>query len=111
MPSCIASPTFHFWKAHRIFVRMAGLVLIRQRPSTAGGITFVALEDETGQENLIIKRDVWERFYKIARTAAAFIAHGRLQKSDETDTEIIHVIVSKLENLSVAICLRSRDVH
>ena len=63
------------------FVRVAGVVLMRQRPSTAGGITFVTLEDETGQANLIIKRDVWERFYKIARTAAAFIAHGRLQKS------------------------------
>ncbi|MCI0350877.1 MAG: error-prone DNA polymerase, partial [Acidobacteriales bacterium] len=95
------------------FVRVAGLVLLRQRPSTAGGITFVTLEDETGQANLIIKRDVWERFYKVARTAAAFIAHGRLQKHNNTDAdnEIIHIIVSKLENLSVSLRTRSRDFH
>jgi len=89
------------------FVRVAGLVLLRQRPSTARGITFVTLEDETGQANLIIKQDVWERFYKVARTATAFIAHGRLQKHGE----IIHVIVSKLENMAAAVRSRSRDFH
>jgi error-prone DNA polymerase len=93
------------------FVRVAGLVLMRQRPSTARGITFVTLEDETGQVNLIIKPDVWERFYKVARTAAALIAHGRLQKHGETGHEIIHVVVSKLENMAVAVRPRSRDFH
>ena len=44
------------------FVRVAGLVLVRQRPGTAKGITFVTLEDETGVANLIIRMDVWERF-------------------------------------------------
>jgi error-prone DNA polymerase len=89
------------------FIRVAGLVLLRQRPSTAKGITFVTLEDETGQINLIVKPDVWERFYKVARTAAAFIAHGRLQKH----REIIHLMVSKLENMAVAVNPRSRDFH
>ena len=84
---------------------------MRQRPSTAKGITFVTLEDETGQVNLIIKRDVWEQFYKVARTATAFIAHGRLQKHGEDGNEVIHVLVSKLENLAVAVSLRSRDFH
>jgi error-prone DNA polymerase len=89
------------------FVRVAGLVLLRQRPSTAKGITFVTLEDETGQANLIVKPDVWERFYKVARTAPAFIAHGRLQNH----LKIVHVVVSKLENLVVAVNPRSRDFH
>ncbi|HIQ21721.1 MAG TPA: error-prone DNA polymerase, partial [Planctomycetes bacterium] len=40
-------------------VRVAGIVLVRQRPGTAGGITFVTLEDETGQANLIVRPDVW----------------------------------------------------
>ena len=89
------------------FVRVAGLVLVRQRPGTARGITFVTLEDETGQANLIIKPDVWERFYKVARTAAAFIAHGRLQIHES----IIHVLVSKLENMAIAVRSQSRDFH
>jgi error-prone DNA polymerase len=93
------------------WVRVAGIVLMRQRPSTARGITFVTIEDETGQVNLIIKPDVWERFYKIARTAAAFIASGRLQKHGERGHEIIHVVVSKLENMAVAVRTKSRDFH
>lgn len=92
------------------FVRVAGLVLVRQRPGTAKGITFVTLEDETGTANLIVRMEVWERFYQVARTAPGFIAHGRLQKHKE----IIHVLVSKLENLSNALRetrLSSRDFH
>ena len=68
---------------------------MRQRPSTAKGITFVTIEDETGAANLIVRMDVWERFYHVARTASAFIATGRLQKHQE----VIHVLVTKLENL------------
>ena len=87
------------------FVRVAGLVLVRQRPSTAHGITFVTLEDETGTANLIIRMDVWERFYKVARTASAFIAHGRLQNQNE----VVHVLVTKLENMAIALSSQSRD--
>ena len=77
-------------------MRTAGLVLVRQRPSTAKGITFVTLEDETGVANLIIKMDVWEKFYTVARTAPAFIASGRLQNQQG----VVHVLVSRLENLN-----------
>jgi error-prone DNA polymerase len=88
------------------FVRVAGLVLVRQRPGTAKGITFVTVEDETGTANLIIRMDVWERFYRIARTAPAFIASGRLQNQQG----VIHVLVSRLENLNDAVNdLRSRS--
>jgi error-prone DNA polymerase len=93
------------------FIRVAGLVLLRQRPGTAGGIIFVTLEDETGQANLVIKKDVWKRFYKVARTAKAFVAHGRLQKSGEHGNEVIHLVVSKLEDLMVTVRTRSRDFH
>src|SRR5206468_1443381 len=43
-------------------VKVAGLVLLRQRPGSAKGITFVTLEDETGHVNLVIRPDVWERY-------------------------------------------------
>jgi error-prone DNA polymerase len=94
----------------KVFVRVAGIVLVRQRPGTAKGITFVTIEDETGPINLIIKMDVWNKFYKIARTASGYVAHGKLQNYKG----VIHVLVSKLENLPKAIAsidVKSRDFH
>lgn len=92
------------------FVRVAGLVLVRQRPSTARGITFVTLEDETGVCNLIIRPEIWERFYQVARTAPSLIASGRLQNQQS----VIHVLVSKLESLAGQLGemkSQSRDFH
>ncbi|WP_425614343.1 error-prone DNA polymerase [Anatilimnocola sp. NA78] len=92
------------------FVRVAGLVLVRQRPSTAKGITFVTLEDETGVANLIIKVDVWERYYQVARTASSLIASGRLQHQKG----VIHVLVAKMEHLAGRVGemkSQSRDFH
>ena len=95
---------------HGTYVRVAGIVLVRQRPGTAKGITFVTIEDETGQINLIIRLDTWEKYYRVARTAPGYIAHGRLQNHKG----IIHVLVSRLENLSEslqAMNLNARNFH
>jgi error-prone DNA polymerase len=94
--------------SHQRYVRVAGLVLLRQRPSTAKGITFVTLEDETGTINLVVHQAVWDRFYGIARTSPAWLAQGRLQRKDS----VIHVVVSRLEDLSqqlAGVSPRSRD--
>jgi len=91
-------------------VSVAGVVLVRQRPGTAKGITFVTLEDETGTANLIIRQDVWQKFYRVARTATALVARGRLQRQ----AEVIHVLVTKLEDLSEMLRgmgSQSRDFH
>jgi error-prone DNA polymerase len=91
-------------------LRVAGVVLMRQRPSTAKGITFITLEDETGVVNLIVRPDVWERHHRVARTAIAMIAHGRLQHQHE----VIHVLVSRLEDLSDSVAeleTQTRDFH
>ena len=77
-------------------VRVAGLVLLRQRPSTAKGITFVTLEDETGTANLVLHQRVWERYYTIARRSPAWIVSGKLEHSGD----VIHVVVNRLEDLS-----------
>ena len=77
-------------------VRVAGIVLVRQRPGTAKGITFVTLEDETGQANLIIRPDVWTRFRPAARGATLMLVHGRLQR----EGRVIHVLVTKIVDLS-----------
>ena len=90
-------------------VRVAGLVLLRQRPGTAKGITFVTLEDETGTVNLVVHQHTWDRYYRIARRAPAWIAHGHIQTTRENRSRpIIHVVVSRLEALAEQ--LRQLDV-
>ncbi len=90
--------------------RVAGLVLSRQRPATAKGITFMTLEDETGTTNLIIRPQVWERFSRVARRAGAIIATGLLQRQED----VIHLIVDRFEDLTSQLPdlgHRSRDFH
>jgi error-prone DNA polymerase len=91
-------------------VKVAGLTLMRQRPGTASGITFVTLEDETGFANLIVRPEIWDRYHHAARTATAMLAYGWLQRQDN----VIHVLVTRLENLSHRIedlGVSSRDFH
>jgi len=77
-------------------VKVAGLTIMRQRPGTASGITFVTLEDETGFANLIVRPEIWERYHAAARTATAMLAHGRLQRQEN----VIHVLVTRMDDLS-----------
>jgi error-prone DNA polymerase len=81
---------------HQRFVQTAGLVLFRQRPSTAKGITFMTIEDETGIANLVVHPNTWERFHKVARMSNTLLVEGRLERHET----IIHVIVSRMEDLS-----------
>jgi error-prone DNA polymerase len=76
--------------------RVAGLVLLRQRPSTAKGITFMTIEDETGTTNLVVHVNVWERFRRVARSAGALIVRGLLQRQHG----IIHLVVDKMDDLT-----------
>jgi error-prone DNA polymerase len=80
-------------------IRVAGIVLVRQRPSTAKGITFVTLEDETGTANLIVRPAVWSRYRRAALGATLLLAEGQLQRHGL----VIHVLVQRLENLSARI--------
>src|SRR5690606_39569802 len=54
-------------------VRVAGVVTHRQRPDTASGVIFFNLEDKTGQLNVIVLPEVWERYRPVARKAAALV--------------------------------------
>ena len=74
---------------------VAGLVLGRQRPATAGGITFITIEDESGIGNLILHANTTNRFRKIANSAAALIARGRVERNDG----VTHLIVDRLQVL------------
>ncbi len=75
-------------------VAVAGVVLLRQRPGTAKGITFVTLEDETGATNLIVHPRTWERYYRTAKRSPAWVVRGELQHSPEG---ILHVVVARIE--------------
>ncbi len=89
-------------------VIVAGLVLLRQRPGTAKGITFVTLEDETGTVNLVVHQHIWDRYYRVARGAPAWIVHGRVQTAPGNYAPVIHVVVNRLEALAEQ--LRQLDV-
>ncbi|MFO1063793.1 MAG: OB-fold nucleic acid binding domain-containing protein [Pirellulales bacterium] len=93
-----------------VFVRVAGLVVLRQRPGTAKGITFVTLEDESGSMNLVLRPDVWDRHYNVARTSNAWLVTGVLENREG----VIHVVVGRLDDLSKHVSglqVRSRDFH
>lgn len=91
----VAAEELASWPADRR-VRVAGLVLMRQRPQTAAGVTFVTLEDETGIANLVVYPAVWKRFRATARFASVLMASGRLQR----EGDIIHVVCDRLEDVS-----------
>jgi error-prone DNA polymerase len=97
-------------KPDKTTIRVAGLVLVRQRPATAKGTIFITLEDETGVANLVVWPRVWERYRKVARQAVALLCQGRIERAGQ----VIHVIADKLEDLTDSlrqIAVRSRDFH
>jgi error-prone DNA polymerase len=62
-------------------VRVGGVVTHRQRPPTAGGVTFISLEDETGLVNVVVPEIVWKRHRRVAREAGALVIRGMLERS------------------------------
>ena len=91
-------------------VRVAGLILLRQKPSTAKGIVFATMEDETGSINLVIFNAVWERFFRIARTSNAWLVDGKLENREG----VIHVVAGRITDLSEEVSglsISSRDFH
>ena len=91
-------------------VRTAGLVITRQRPGSAQGVTFVTLEDETGYVNLIVWRDVAERQRQPLIASRLMGVSGQLQ----LEGEVMHVIAHRLADLSRwlgKVAAPSRDFH
>ena len=86
-------------------VLVGGVVTHRQRPATAGGTTFLNLEDETGLVNVICSRGVWARYRRVARSAAALLVRGRLERAEG----VINVIADQIRPLPLPAATRSRD--
>ena len=76
-------------------VTIAGLVVARQRPATAHGVTFMLLEDELGTINLVVAPHVYARHRLIVRTEPFVLAQGRL----ECRSGVINVVVKSLRAL------------
>lgn len=97
-------------RAHGDELEYVGMVICRQRPGTASGVTFFTLEDETGFVNLVVWKQVFDRHAALAKTATLLGVSGQIQKADG----VIHLIAKSLwaPDLSLAEhAQRSRDFH
>lgn len=79
-----------------IYVKVAGLVLVRQRPQTASGVCFMTIEDETGKVNVVIFQKLFDRFRKEILQSKLIMVEGVLQKQGQ----VIHVIVKRCFNFN-----------
>jgi len=86
-------------------VLVGGVVTHWQRPATASGTTFLNLEDETGMVNVICSKGVWTHYRRVARTAAALIVRGRLER----EQGVVNVVAERLERLPLGLRKSSRD--
>ena len=77
-------------------VRVAGLVLVRQRPGSARGAIFATLEDETGVANVIVRPPVFERYRRIVLGARLLEAEGRVER----EGIVVHVLAKHLVDRS-----------
>jgi len=77
-------------------IKVAGLVLVRQKPETAKGVCFMTIEDETGFANLVIFSTLFEKNRKEILQSKLIMVQGKLQ----IEGAVIHVIVSAVYNIS-----------
>jgi len=84
-------------RADGAWLRVAGVVLVRQRPGNGKAI-FITLEDETGICNLVVWASLFEKFRREVMASRLLEAVGRLQKSDEG---VIHLMVHRLVDRTI----------
>jgi error-prone DNA polymerase len=87
-------------------VQVGGAITHRQRPATAGGITFLNLEDETGMLNIICSIGLWRRYNSVVRHSPALLIRGILERGDGGVTSLL---ADQLDILSLSIAHTSRD--
>ncbi len=101
-------------------LRTAGIVLVRQRPGSAGGVVFATIEDETGIANIVVWPAIIEQFRRALIASSLLEVEGRIQRSREG---IVHLVADRLTDRSALLALldaageagphlpRSRDFH
>lgn len=91
-------------------VRLAGLVLVRQRPGSAKGVVFLTLEDEFGQANVVILPPVLARFRTAIVTARLMVVEGVVERQDYGAVPIIHLVAKRVFDRSDLLAtLRARQ--
>ena len=73
-------------------VKIAGVVLVRQRPGSARGVVFMTLEDETGVANAVVWAKTLERYRRVVMGARLILIEGQVQRHED----IIHVVSARL---------------
>ncbi|MGC0365130.1 error-prone DNA polymerase [Rhodococcus sp. 27YEA15] len=86
-------------------VLVGGAVTHRQRPATAGGVTFVNLEDETGMVNVVCSVGLWAKYRTLANTAPALLIRGKVQNAEGAVT----VVADHMQLMDLRVSSRSRD--
>jgi error-prone DNA polymerase len=79
------------------WAKVAGVVLVRQRPGSAKGVIFMTIEDETGIANIVVWPKVLARYRKEIMAARLVLIEGRIQKSPEG---VVHLVASRLHDRS-----------
>ncbi len=91
-----------------VWVRVAGWVIVRQRPGTAKGFLFLSMEDETGIANIIVTPDIFDRNRVVLVNQPLLLIEGPLQNQDN----VIHVRARRIQSLSYAMAAAaSHDFH
>jgi len=97
-------------RRHGSRVKVAGIVLVRQRPGTASGIVFMTLEDETGVVNLIVRPAIYERWRAAARHASLLEAEGYVERQGQVQ-HLLAIRLTDLTNVLTGYVFHSRDFH
>ncbi|MGO2721832.1 MAG: OB-fold nucleic acid binding domain-containing protein, partial [Brachybacterium tyrofermentans] len=86
-------------------IRVGGVITHRQRPATAGNVTFLSLEDETGILNVVCSQGFWVRHRALLRTARAIVLRGIV----ENRSGAVNLVADDVAPLDLAAAGRSRD--
>jgi error-prone DNA polymerase len=82
------------------WIKVPGLVLVRQRPGSAKGVVFFTIEDEWGTANLVLYPDIVARDRAAVVGARLVLAEGRVERTETKEVPIIHLVVRRLHNWS-----------
>ncbi|HST76176.1 MAG TPA: OB-fold nucleic acid binding domain-containing protein, partial [Acetobacteraceae bacterium] len=88
-------------RPERARVRLAGVVLVRQRPGN-GNVVFCTIEDETGTANIVVWASLAERFRRAVVGSSLLLVEGQVQRVEVVGAEvpIVHVVAERLEDYS-----------
>jgi error-prone DNA polymerase len=88
-------------------IKVAGLVLVRQRPGTASGVIFMTLEDDGGIANIVVWPKVFETYRRVVLGGRMVVVEGKLQR----EGLVIHVVADRITDLTPLLRTLSEENH